>query len=183
MIEPSHREMRNAVEAVRSLEKPMLMQAEACSSVSRRMDSIAQSITDSSAIAAMDLLTDEEVEELRTLASLGESSREHATMRMSDPSAQGMYAQLSDLGLIHCVKVLDGSLLFIGIDPKAHWAIRRRDLLRKSERERAENEEKRRAKDRRNSALLVIAGWILGFLTTVIAPILSTKASQLIGLS
>lgn len=131
----------------------------------------------------MDLLTDEEVEELRTLASLGESSQEHAARRMSDPSAAGMYAQLSDLGLIRCVKVFDGSLLFIDIDPKAHWAIRRRDLLRKSEKERAESEEKRRVKDRRSSALLVIAGWVLGFLTTVIAPILSTKVSQLIGLS
>lgn len=179
----SARKERDIASAIGSLETAMAAQAKTGAKTADGVSSIARSIIDASAISAMDLLTDEEVEELRTLACLGESSREHAAGRMSDPSTAGMYAQLSDLGLIHCVKVLDGSLVFVDIDPKAHWAIRRRDLLRKSEKERAENEEKRRAKDRRNSALLVIAGWVLGFLTTVIAPILSAKASQLIGLS
>lgn len=145
------------------------------SDLARPITAVAKGIREASSraakattIQAVDLLTDEEVEELRALVSLGSNAGEYAFDRLKDPANAGMYLQLSDSGFINCCLLAGGPIVFEGVSEKAHWAIARHDRQKAAEEEAKAEQKRMRKEDRRNARLNLLLGWLLGLATAVI---------------
>lgn len=137
-------------------------------------------VLNASAISAVDLLTSDEIRELRSLIAADDPAS-LARERMRDAALAGMYAQLSDIGLLRCFTDFDGNLTLIDVDPKAAWAICRRELRNREAAELKEAAERRRAEDRAHDRRNMILGWFAGAATTLIASLL-TGLGRSIGL-
>lgn len=120
----------------------------------------------------MDLLTDEEIDELRALAAvLDDEQEEFVRERVTNSRLAGMYDQFADIGLVQG-QSLDGSrFLYDGMSPKADWAIARHDRLA-AERERREKAERRKWwLDELITFLLGLIMWLIGLFTPAIASV------------
>lgn len=143
--------------------------------LSKYLSKIHQGITDSNTVQAVDLLTAEEISELRKLVSLSrEEASAYTEARLKDPSYQGMYSQLSSLGFIVCVRAFDGSMHFIDVNPEANWAISRYDKKLEQEKMKEKEAKRQRLFDRTFSLLTLVIGWILGIFTPVLTTFVST---------
>lgn len=147
--------------------------------IRRSIDNLGKRVSESSAMQSVDLLTDDEIDELRKLVSLGDGAKGYAASRLESEAVQGMYLQLSDLGFIHCFRDFDGDILYVDYDPKANWAIARHDKLAELEARRKEEVNRIRDEDRKHSRNNVIIGWFLGLATAAI-PYLVNLVSSLI---
>lgn len=119
-------------------------------------------------IHAVDLLTDEEIDELRILTSGTEIEFARAGAVKNDEYYQGMYLQFEEIGLIECVLYLGGNFAYYGHSPKAEWAIRHHDRKAEEAKARQEAEERRHAETLRSSRWNILLGWGLGILTAVL---------------
>ena len=135
--------------------------------VEKSAKQISETILSASAIAAVDLLTSEEIGELRDLIS-SDDPVSLARERMKDDSVAGMYAQLSDIGLIHCFRDFNGDPVFIAVDPKSAWAVGRRDLRDREDAERKAAEERRRKEDQGRQTIFIVVGWVMGIISSPI---------------
>lgn len=129
------------------------------------LEKLSNEVSDTFALQAVDLLTKPEIDELRKLVSLDKADAEkYASARMKDLSFQGMYLQLSDLGFIHCLPTFDGTLYFIGVSPKASWAIDRYDKRLAQEEQQKRELRHQRWMDRIFAVGSGIGGTVVGFL-------------------
>lgn len=128
------------------------------------MDSTA-GIQKPSDINSIDLLTDEEIEELRILTSGTDAEFARAREVEGDELHQGMYLQFQELGLIECVKYLGGNFAYFGHSPKAEWAVRHHDRKAVEAKARQEAEERRHRETLRSSRWNIVLGWVLGLIT------------------
>lgn len=114
----------------------------------------------------IDLLTTEEVEELRALAEHETSIAGFSASRISSggPRVEGMYQELSNLGL--CMLDTGGHVVLLS--PMAHWAIEKCDQRAR------EREESERSQRRHDYALAVITT-VVGALMTLIATVVTNR--------
>ena len=174
--ENTGRMFRDAASAVsRSIQAASSDVSGSSDKLRKSLEGIGKGVRDSSAFSAADLLTSAEIEELRLLVDAGDSANEVAGKRLeSGESVRGMYLQLSDIGFMHCYKMLDGGIVFVTIDPKAAWAVERHDLR---ERERAEARaevERRRSEDAKRQLIYLVIGWVVGIASTPLGDLLGT---------
>ena len=106
----------------------------------------------------IDLLTSEEVDELRALVGHEGTVGEFSASRMADggPKVEGMYLEFSRLGLCE----MAGGVVVL-LSPMAHWAVE------KSEQRAREREEDRRSQRRHDYALAALTTFIGGLLAIV----------------
>ncbi|GEM_PF-3735020 len=129
------------------------------------LEKLSNEVSDTFVLQAVDLLTKPEIDELRKLVSMDNTDAEkYASARMKAPSFQGMYLQLSDLGFIHCLSTFDGMLHFIGVSPKASWAIDRYDKRLAQEKQQKREFRHQRWMDRIFAVGSGIGGTVVGFL-------------------
>lgn len=141
--------------------------------IAHEIKAVGNSVTKSSIVQAVDLLTDEEVDELRILI----SGREAEFARVGEISDiahyKGMYLQFNDLGLVHCVQCVGGNLAYSGHSPKAEWVVHHRDKVREREEEAKRVEETRRKSDIRRQVALPILTFFLGLVSSLALPMLT----------
>lgn len=92
---------------------------------------------------------------------------------MKDEAVSGMYLQLAELGLIHCLRAYDGYIVFAGVDPKAAWAVGRRELREREEADRKAEAECRRAEDRKHDTRNMVIGWVAGVATSLLVSLIA----------
>lgn len=134
--------------------------------IANRLDALGDRVASSLAVQAVDLLTDEEIDELRALAAVPDDEQEEFVReRVTNCRLAGMYDQFADIGLVQG-QSLDGSrFLYDGMSPKADWAIARHDRLA-ADRERREKAERRKWRlDKLITVLLALLGYIVGLAT------------------
>lgn len=165
-----------------SLKQPIENVSKAVNSKGERIEKSLKdmqvSMANASAIQAVDLLTDDEVDELRILVELGSEAGQRVAELSADDRMFGMYAQLSDSGFIHCMRILGGGLICHGVDPKASWAIARHDYTKKLEADRKALEEQHRKEDRKHQRNDLALGFLLGILTPIILSAIRSLAAS-----
>lgn len=141
-----------------------------------------RSIERQAAIFAVDLLTDNEIDELKALAELDREERgELIEKKLKESATVGIYTQLADLGFIWRNPVLGDRANPADLTPKAFWAIERRKKLKAKEE--AEQKETKRQKryDRIVIAATGIGGVILGAIMPTVLAFLDKITTMLSG--
>lgn len=136
-------------------------------------------IKGASSIQAVDLLTKREIDELRMLIQSGDNAYRYATERMGNPDVLGMYDQLSDSGFISCVKLIDGSIEFMGVNQKAHWAVARFDGKEAEYLRKRQDEERERKRANRRQWAFMLGGWVLGLASDPVKSLLYLICDQI----
>ena len=144
--------------------------------VRKSVDALGKRVSDASAMQSVDLLTDEEVDELRKLVSLGDGANKYVSARLEDEAVQGMYLQLSDLGFIHCFRDFSGGILYTGYDPKANWAIARHDKLAEIEKQKKMEAETLRKSDRKHQRIDMLIGFVGGIVAALVISYITALA-------
>lgn len=148
-------------------------------SIASSVDRLGTSISDSSAIQAVDLLTDAEIDELRELIRLGDAGGGYAASRLGDEAVAGMYLQLSQLGFVECAREFGGGLVYLGHSQKANWAVARHDLLEEERKRQKAEAERARKEDRKHDRINMLIGWLFGLATAMLSA-LFTEAIDLL---
>lgn len=143
------------------------------------IDELGSSLTNAIAVQTVDLLTDEEVDELRSLIEIGDDFVEQPVPK----SKRGMYVQLCHSGFIECLQDVNDRLILIRVSPKAGWAVNRHDMRKAREAAKAEEDAALRAEERRFDRKMMLEGFALGFLSGVAAPLIVDGVRFLLGLS
>lgn len=141
--------------------------------IAHEIKSVGTNITKSSVVQAVDLLTDEEIEELRILISGREAELARVNEVKDIEHYKGMYLQFNDLGLVHCVQYMGGNIGYSGHSPKAEWVVHHRDKVREREEEAKRLEEARRKSDIRRQVALPILTFFLGLVSSLALPLLT----------
>lgn len=176
MIDVGRVDFDRAIDGVsRSIETVAAAEQNSSKKVQKGAEQISETILSASAIAAVDLLTSEEIRELRDLIS-AEDPVLLARERMKDDAVAGMYSQLSDIGPIHCFRAFNGDPVFASVDPKAAWAVGRRDLRDREAAERKAEAERRREDDRRHDTRNMVIGWIAGVISSLLVSLITGLA-------
>lgn len=166
MIDVGRLDFDRALDGVsRSIEAVSMAERSSAKTIQKGAEQVSETILSASAIAAVDLLTSDEIDELRDLIAAGDPVS-LARERMKDNAVAGMYSQLSDIGLIHCFRSLNGDPVFTAVDPKAAWAVGRRDLRDREAAERKAEAERRRKEDRSRQTFFIVVGWIMGLISS-----------------
>lgn len=131
-------------------------------SIRRSGDEIARAISRSAPTGRcyvdLDLLTSEEVEELRALSSSGDvSATSRERVRLLGEGAAGMYRELDEMGL-----VVSSNGTVVDVLPMGLWAVEKHDQ-RESDR-RAERRDGR-VWSAAISLASVVVGWLLGLVS------------------
>lgn len=143
--------------------------------IEKSIDELGRRVMSATAIASVDLLSSTEVDELRSLIAADDPGA-YAESRMKDEAVSGMYLQLAELGLIHCLRAYDGYIVFAGVDPKAAWAVGRRELREREEADRKAEAECRRAEDRKHDTRNMIVGWVAGVVSSLLVSLITGLA-------
>lgn len=176
MIDVSRLDFDRALNGVScSIDNVSLAEQNSAKTIRKSAKQVSETILSASAIAAVDLLTNEEIDELRNLIS-ADNPVSLAQERMKDSSVAGMYLQLSDIGLIDCFVDFSGDLVFAGVNPKAAWAVGRRDLRDREAAERKAEAELRRKDDRRHDTRNMIIGWVAGVISSLLVSLITGYA-------
>ncbi len=113
------------------------------------------------AVNAVDILTDEEIDELRKLVSLdNKAASEYVDKQLQNDSKKGLYLQLTDLGFLNCVELNGGRVSYFGYEQKTNWAVRHHD-------HHAEERKRRQKKEQRFETRLLIIGGAIGLVASV----------------
>ena len=176
MIDVSRLDFDKAMDGVsRSIGAVSMAEQNSAKTIQKGAKQVSETILSASAIAAVDLLSSEEIDELRGLIS-AEDPVSLARERMKDNAVAGMYAQLSDIGLLRCLRDFNGNPVFIAVDPKAAWAVGRRDLRDREAAERKAEAERRREDDRKHDTRNMIIGWIAGVISSLLVSLITGYA-------
>ncbi|GJC75248.1 hypothetical protein [Adlercreutzia equolifaciens] len=137
--------------------------------VTRAIKNAGENVAKSSVPQSVDLLTDDEIEELRILVSGHEAEFARFEEIKDIERYKGMYLQFSDLGLVTCVQYSGGNVVYYGHHPKAEWAVAHHDRKAAEARARAEAEERRHRETLRSSQRNIVIGWALGLVTALVS--------------
>lgn len=176
MIDVGRLDFDRALDGVsRSIGAVSMAEQNSAKTIQNGAKQVSETILNASAIAAVDLLSSEEIDELRDLIAAGDPVS-LARERMKDNAVAGMYSQLSDIGLIHCFRSFNGDPVFTAVDPKAAWAVGRRDLRDREAAERKAEAERRREDDRKHDTRNMIIGWIAGVISSLLVSLIAGLA-------
>jgi len=133
------------------------------SDIAKNVSKVGENITSATAIQAIDLLGDDEIEELRLLITHDDEIRDFSQNRIAEkPEVRGMYEQLSDLGLLLAPQLAGGDIIVFAVSPKVAWAIGRHDRHVEDERKRKHRELRREILGYLIQASFIVLGWLLG---------------------
>lgn len=169
----SGRDVRNIGTAMRDAGKDISESiAKSSAKDSRPMRQLIGNIQSISAVQAAEMLSDEEVDELEKLIDMGDAARDYGQSRMQDGRWERRYRILGELGFVKLFDVAGGGTIFVGATPRASWAVERRKQRREEADDRSRKERRDRTMNLLVQLLFVLLGWLLGFVSAVVAPLL-----------
>lgn len=144
----------------------------------RALREIASYLRNGNSISSVDLLTEADIEELRILISLPDHElQERVKEQSKNPIMAGRYRLLSDAGLLDGLALMNGDTVIHGCNPKASWAVAKRDRSKEIDALIEKERRRQRRSDRVFSIVTLFIGTILGIIASNISDIIRLFAS------